>query len=184
MKTLRLPIHDEIDRFVGHYIGVMDMDAVRLAYLAAQVPENGLIVEIGSFWGRSSCFLASAAKPGVKIICIDRWDKPVDFKKFNENITHFGFDKIITPVHAKSLDVVRDFRDPIDLLYIDADHHYDAIKADYEAWMPLVRSGGTIAFHDYCGKAWPDVKRYIDNVVQEELQISGIYQLIWSGVKP
>lgn len=37
---------------------------------------------------------------------------------------------------------------PIDLLFIDGDHTYDGVKADYEMYGPLVRSGGVIAFHD------------------------------------
>lgn len=36
-----------------------------------------------------------------------------------------------------------------DLVYIDGDHRYDAVKADIEAWLPLVRKGGIIAGHDY-----------------------------------
>jgi cephalosporin hydroxylase len=37
---------------------------------------------------------------------------------------------------------------PIDVLFIDGDHTYEGVKADYEAYAPLVRSGGLIAFHD------------------------------------
>lgn len=38
--------------------------------------------------------------------------------------------------------------DLIDFIFIDGDHRYDAIKQDFEMYEPLVRSGGTIAFHD------------------------------------
>lgn len=38
--------------------------------------------------------------------------------------------------------------DKIDFLFIDADHRYDWVKADYETWRPFVRSGGLIGFHD------------------------------------
>lgn len=37
---------------------------------------------------------------------------------------------------------------PIDLLFIDADHTYEGVRADYEMYAPLVGSGGLIAFHD------------------------------------
>jgi cephalosporin hydroxylase len=36
----------------------------------------------------------------------------------------------------------------LDLLFIDGDHTYEGVKADFEAYAPLVRSGGVIAFHD------------------------------------
>lgn len=36
----------------------------------------------------------------------------------------------------------------IDFLFIDGDHSYDGVKADFEEYAPLVRSGGVVAFHD------------------------------------
>jgi glycosyltransferase involved in cell wall biosynthesis/cephalosporin hydroxylase len=38
--------------------------------------------------------------------------------------------------------------DKIDLLFIDADHTYNGVKADFEMYGSLVRAGGIIAFHD------------------------------------
>jgi len=37
---------------------------------------------------------------------------------------------------------------PIDFLFIDGDHGYDGVRADYELYAPLVRPGGIVAFHD------------------------------------
>jgi predicted O-methyltransferase YrrM len=37
---------------------------------------------------------------------------------------------------------------PVDMLFIDGDHTYDGVKADYEMYGPLVRPGGLIGFHD------------------------------------
>lgn len=37
---------------------------------------------------------------------------------------------------------------PIDFLFIDGDHTYDGVKADFLSYGPLVRPGGLIAFHD------------------------------------
>jgi predicted O-methyltransferase YrrM len=37
---------------------------------------------------------------------------------------------------------------PIDLLFIDGDHAYAGVRADFELYAPLVRPGGLIAFHD------------------------------------
>jgi len=36
-----------------------------------------------------------------------------------------------------------------DLVFIDADHSYDAIKEDIYLWKPLVRKGGILSGHDY-----------------------------------
>lgn len=37
---------------------------------------------------------------------------------------------------------------PYDWLFIDADHTYEAVKADWENYGPMVRDGGAVAFHD------------------------------------
>lgn len=50
----------------------------------------------------------------------------------------------------------------VDLLYIDGDHSYSGVKADYENYQQLVRPGGVIVFHDVAGI--PDVKRFWDEV--------------------
>lgn len=38
--------------------------------------------------------------------------------------------------------------DEVDVLFIDGDHTYDGVEADFELWSPLVRPGGIVAFHD------------------------------------
>ncbi len=38
--------------------------------------------------------------------------------------------------------------DKIDVLFIDGDHTYGGVKADFDLWSPLVRPGGLIIFHD------------------------------------
>ena len=38
----------------------------------------------------------------------------------------------------------------VDFLFIDGDHTYDGVKADFEMYSPLVRKGGLIALHDIC----------------------------------
>lgn len=36
----------------------------------------------------------------------------------------------------------------VDFLFIDGDHTYPGVKADFEDYAPLVRPGGSVAFHD------------------------------------
>jgi hypothetical protein len=47
-----------------------------------------------------------------------------------------------------SHEIARTFDLPIDFLFIDADHSYEAVKADWNAWFPKVRQNGYIALHD------------------------------------
>jgi hypothetical protein len=54
----------------------------------------------------------------------------------------------LTFLRGLSLDVAPDFELPIDFLFIDADHSYEAAKADWAVWMPKVKEKGYIALHD------------------------------------
>jgi predicted O-methyltransferase YrrM len=38
--------------------------------------------------------------------------------------------------------------EPLDVLFIDGDHSYEGVRADFELYAPLVRSGGIVAIHD------------------------------------
>jgi predicted O-methyltransferase YrrM len=38
--------------------------------------------------------------------------------------------------------------EPLDVLFIDGDHSYEGVRADFEHYSPLVRPGGLIALHD------------------------------------
>jgi cephalosporin hydroxylase len=38
--------------------------------------------------------------------------------------------------------------DPVDMLFIDGDHSYDGVLADWTMYHPLIRPGGIVAFHD------------------------------------
>jgi hypothetical protein len=38
----------------------------------------------------------------------------------------------------------------VDFLFIDAEHTYEGLRGDWEAWSPFVASGGIVALHDSC----------------------------------
>lgn len=51
---------------------------------------------------------------------------------------------------------------PIDFLFIDADHSYDAVMSDFANYGALVAEGGLIGFHDIANQAseaWTEIKR-------------------------
>lgn len=132
-----------------------------LACFAGDVPVDHAIVEVGSYLGRSTCFLASGTA-GAHIWAVDPWDLPGnrDSKRhafarsstreaFHRHLIECGVAHKVTAVQAFSLDAAAAWDGPpIGLLYIDAVHSYEAVKADYEAWTPHLAPGGVVAFDD------------------------------------
>jgi hypothetical protein len=56
-----------------------------------------------------------------------------------------------------SVEAAKQFEDGyFDFVYIDANHNYDSVTADLEAWYPKVRKGGMIAGHDYHNDIYND----------------------------
>lgn len=51
-------------------------------------------------------------------------------------------------IRARSDEVARSWSLPIDFLFIDGDHAYDAVRQDWESWSPHVTQGGRVGFHD------------------------------------
>lgn len=53
-------------------------------------------------------------------------------------------------VRATSAEAAPGFADrSLDFVYIDAQHHYEAVREDIALWLPKLRSGGILAGHDY-----------------------------------
>ena len=140
-----------------------DAQARRLWDSASAVPENGQIVEIGSFHGRSTVVLARAAPAGVKIVAIDphaggdrgpqeiegsavRGDS--DHDTFTANLARLGVKDRVRHVRQASQDAGSDVGGPIDLLYIDGAHRFGPARADIHDWGRRVSDGGTMLIHD------------------------------------
>lgn len=128
--------------------------------LARACTGKGVIVEIGSWKGKSTiCLgLGSRAGKGVPIFAVD---PHADYRhgEFKENIERAGIADLVTPLKGLSQLVVDGFEQPIELLFVDGSHEEDDVREDFEKWVPKVVEGGIVAFHD---TTWhPGVRRVV-----------------------
>lgn len=129
--------------------------------------KNSILVEVGSWLGKSVAFLASVSefyKNNNKIYAIDTWNgldinymeeikqkynKPSIYDIFKDNINDCGFENIITPIVSCSWEAAENFEnESCDFIFIDADHSYESVKKDILAWYPKLKPGGSFAGHD------------------------------------
>lgn len=127
----------------------------RLALLASGVTE-GVIVEVGSHRGKSTCYLAAGSKrgAGVPVYAVDlwgqhpspHWSNPGHFAKFVEQTEPYA--DVVTAVQGDSAEVVKRWSQPIGLLFIDGVHTYVGAERDIREWSQFLIPGGFIAIDD------------------------------------
>jgi predicted O-methyltransferase YrrM len=135
----------------------------RLHAAAARCPEQGRIVEIGSFRGRSTVVLAAAAPAGAEVVAVDPHagndrgpqeiagyadEAATDRAVFEANLARAGVADRVRHVAAFSAAAHAAVTDPIDVLYIDGAHRYEPARADIRDWGRRVADGGTLLIHD------------------------------------
>lgn len=62
-----------------------------------------------------------------------------------------------------------------DLLLIDGDHSYEGVSSDWTHYSPLIRSGGLILVDDYENPAWPEVTRFVDELLATEVNLTMLF---------
>lgn len=132
---------------------------------ALKLPAGGVAVEIGSYLGRSTTFIGAALKSSPQPATLHAIDTFTSIgvpgaeghdtlAKFTEHTAPYA--SVIRVHQGYSTDIVKMWNAPIDMLWIDGDHSYEACSRDIQDWVPFVRKGGLVAFHDYanpCGVA-------------------------------
>lgn len=152
-----------------------DAEGQLLYKLAKQCTGKGVIVEIGSWKGKSTIWLAKGSLAGkkVKIYAIDphtgskehriKINKLNTFTEFKQNIKKANVEKIVNPIVKTSEKALENFNKPIELLFIDGDHSYKMVKKDFKMWSPKLIDKGIIAFHDTTN--WPGPKKVVSEFI-------------------
>lgn len=163
-------IADPIDGWLGKREGPY---LYRLAVHGAQL---GVIVEIGSWQGKSTVWLGKGASfiNGGKVFAIDPHVGGPDQEKvglsnvntesaFRDNIERAGLESNVIAMVMSSASALEGWSRGIGMLWIDGDHSYEAVSSDFYGWSPFVAENGIIAFHDTY--SWEGVRRLVDDEV-------------------
>jgi MMP 1-O-methyltransferase len=126
-----------------------DEEGEALYELARSCTGDGVIVEIGSWKGKSTVCLGLGSQAGcsVPIYAIDP-HADYRFGDFKTNVERAGIAELVHPIASLSQPAADGFDEPIELLFVDGSHEYDLVLEDFEKWVPKVFDGGWVAFHD------------------------------------
>ncbi|HEY2919039.1 MAG TPA: class I SAM-dependent methyltransferase [Candidatus Binatia bacterium] len=150
---------------VYHLPGMLTAAEVDCLFQLGQFDQcQGVIVEIGSWKGKSTVALARGSAKGTheKIYAIDPHSILPEERYFDDtkseflaNVERAGVKARVIPMIMTSEEAAKDWTRPIRLLWIDGDHRYEPAKLDFTLWEPFLVEGGILAMHDTIRKQGP-----------------------------
>ena len=150
------------------------------------LPKKLVWAELGVFLGDFSKKIFDACEPNhlylVDIFPEEMWSGDKDgnnVQKKNlmsvpEDLKKYFLEKNVTVLKSTTCDFLNQSDDKdLDIVYIDADHSYDAVFKDLSNSLRRVKSGGLISGHDYSESQFPGVFKAVNDFCQlNELKIS------------
>ena len=159
-------------------------------YVTDKYPEGSTFVEVGSWKGKSSAFMAvEIANSGkcINFFCVDTWEGSAEHTAEQKNDLYYTFlynmkdlKHLYSSYKMPSVDAALLFNnESLEFVFIDASHEYEDVLANIKAWLPKIKKGGMIAGHDY-SETWPGVCR----AVKESFEDFFINEGCWAVQRP
>ena len=116
------------------------------------------VVELGTQHGVSYCAFCQAVaelKTATRCYAVDTWLGDVHSNPYKETVfqdlqeyhrKYESFSTLLRMTFDQALPHIPDAS--VDLLHIDGLHFYDAVKTDYETWLPKLSDRAVVLFHD------------------------------------
>lgn len=133
----------------------------------ARALEGGVLVEVGSWKGRSTSFVGPVCRAnGTRLVCVDHWGGSRDRlaahyrdtlavedveATFRTNMAALGI-PVEVLAEPSGVAAARFEDGSVDRIFLDASHDGESVAADLRAWWPKLAPGGVFAGHDYSEK--------------------------------
>ena len=146
---------------------------------------SGVVVEVGVWKGRSVSTILDICRINQnRLVAVDTWKPDLRdpgyleaatrdiLEIFRDNLRLLGHTGTVEILQKDSVHARDHFSDrSIDLVFVDADHSYEAVKNDLEAWLPKVTRHGVLCGHDYTVR--PGVRRAVDEMFGARTALPG-----------
>lgn len=149
--------------------GLISVEEAHFLYSLAATVTAGCIVEVGSYRGRSTAALALGSMGGhfVPVYAVEPHERfigyyggqfgPEDRAAFFRAMLQTKAYRVVRLLNTTSATVAPNWPQKISLLFIDGDHTYDGVKADWDQWSRHLLPSASVIFDDSldldCGPA-------------------------------
>lgn len=158
-----------ITREVGEYLYIT----------AREVREDRAIVELGSYKGASTAYLAAGSRDGhgPAVYAVDAWAEGVTAPRWSPVATRAEFDAqlrsvglrgYVTAIRARTTNAALSYDGPpVGLLFVDADHSEPGVLADVRGWRRHLAEDAVVILDDYQTPKNPGVERALTQLLAE-----------------
>jgi predicted O-methyltransferase YrrM len=161
-----------------------------LARASYSLPDEAIVVEVGSFLGKSSVVLGGARKlrGSGRVHCVDPFDGSGDHfslpayraisrdspltlrERFEASLRHAGLTSWMV-VHQGTAEAISStWTQPIDMLFLDADQSPQGARSAYERFVPFLKPNGVLALHNSSEREYAVGHDGYRRLVMEELR--------------
>ena len=180
---------------------LVEEEARFLGLIAACAPRNGVILEIGSFKGKSTVMLAKVAQHyGLgSVVAIDPHNfnsaeleehrtvpGASSYHDFLNNLEVAGVSNQVEVRRTFSTEVAAAWKRPVRFLWIDGDHSYRGAKADFDGFIRHLIPEGIVAFHDALHAFSGPIRVFVEDVLRsDQFGAAGfVHSIAWSQFQP
>ena len=137
-----------------------DVDTLRRLVLT--LPPSPVVVNIGAGFGTSALTIVEA-RADAFVFSIDVCERPDEEMHLRQ--AGLWEQHRVVRILGRSQDAGAYWPGTVAMVFVDGDHSLNGVKGDALAWLPFIRPGGIIAFHDYGRESLPSVKQGVDDIM-------------------
>lgn len=154
------------------FLVVEDVDLIQEAVRTLPQDRTVFVADLGAGSGTTALSVFCERAEDMIVITVDHDE--VALNSTRQCMTNAGFVENWRPFYGKTPEIARvlgfssdkagPLVDLLDMLMVDADHSYEGVKADLEAWLPFVKDGAPVWCHDYT-QEYPGSMQAIDEAI-------------------
>lgn len=124
-----------------------------LSCLASYSKDRKIALEIGSYMGVSAGVIAKTLAPEGRLFCVDPWPRhrgkeDPSWTICRREIRRKCVESRVVFLHGTSWEMQNEMPPQLDFIFVDGDHSYKGLQADWTIVVQKLESGGIVCLHD------------------------------------